>query len=176
VGGLIGIGLFYAIALFDPTNQGVNPFYLVLATGGAVIIAGVMGYFYFVIPLIMGLKIKDNPRYLVETSWRVNREDITIESEHFHSRFDWDTFKDYLETGEHFLLRFLDAPNQIQIVPKRAFAASEDETVFRDYLAEKLYPVDQAPREKSRVKRLAIGVVIIIVLLNVVCNIVLYLN
>jgi hypothetical protein len=85
-------------------------------------------------PMLLGRRVRRNERLRAEMFWQVNDEHILVKNKFAETKFDWGTFHKVLETKRYYLFIYSVNKRMFQIVPKRAFESSEQETAFRDLL------------------------------------------
>jgi hypothetical protein len=89
----------------------------------------------------MGNKVVKEERLSCETYWEIDEKKVSIKNKFGDKNFDWGTFKEVLETGEHFLITYSVNKNMFQIVPKRSFLSDQQQNQFRKILEEKICPI-----------------------------------
>ncbi len=79
-------------------------------------------------------RVSQHEQLRVETTWRVDDENIQFSSQYQDTRVTWQTFSRAIETKEYFLLTYAVRDQMYQFIPRRAFTSPEHEAQFRDML------------------------------------------
>lgn len=99
----------------------------------------IFGGLIFVVPSFqLGRRIQKNKRLTTETVWIVDDQTIVIKNAHSESKMDWGTFQRVIQLKDYYLLGYSTNKAMAQILPRRAFESSEQETAFRKLLEQKI--------------------------------------
>jgi len=119
-------------------------------------------------PILTGNKVEKNERLSSPVNYEINDEQILIKNKFIESKLDWDSFQRAIESKDHFLLVLAVNKNMFEIIPKRAFASSDDEQTFKKLLIAKNLKVENSPLDIK--KNPLIVVTLIVVLSLLVCS------
>ncbi len=89
-------------------------------------------------PLIVANRVEKDERLSSPVDFVVDEEQILFKNKFTETKLDWGSFQKVIESKSHFLLIYTVNKNMFQIIPKRAFASSEDEQSFRELLNTKI--------------------------------------
>ena len=111
-------------------------------------------------PLRLANKVEKDERLSSPVHYEVSDEQIIFGNQFAETKLDWGSFQKVVESRDHFLLLYTVNKNAFQIIPKRAFAAPEDEQAFRDLLKAKI-PDHQESKFNLRNPMVILGIVLI---------------
>ena len=116
--------------------------------------------FAFVInPMIVASKVEKDERLSSPVQYEVNDEQIMFKNQFTETKLDWGSFQKVIESKELFLLVHLTNKNMFQIIPKRAFASTNDEQAFKNLLNVK---IPKKPKSNFNIKSPAVIATIVI--------------
>jgi uncharacterized membrane protein YhaH (DUF805 family) len=99
--------------------------------------------FVFVInPLLIVRNLEKDERLSNLLQFEFNDEQILCKTKFIETKLDWGSFQKVVESSDYFLLVYSTNKNLFQYIPKRAFATTEKEQEFRNYLNIKI-PTNQ---------------------------------
>ena len=128
-----GICIFSAIlnGNYGSSSGWVFPFFLFLFLALFIVFTLVIN------PLRLANRVKKDPRLSSPVQYEVSEEQIIIKNQFSETKTDWGTFQRFVESKDVFLLIYTVNKNMFQLVPKRAFASSEEVDAFRKLLVAK---------------------------------------
>jgi hypothetical protein len=91
-----------------------------------------LAYSYFIRPMRILRQVQSHARFLSETTWSVDGENITITTLMGESRTTWAAYEQIRETKDYFLLPVAGYLQTAYIIPKRAFESEEQAQAFRE--------------------------------------------
>jgi hypothetical protein len=111
-------------------------------------------------PLTVANRVQKDERLNSPVHYEVSDAQIVFRNQFAETKLDWGSFQKVVESQDHFLLLYTVNKNAFQIIPKRAFAAPEDEQAFRDLLKAKI-PDHQKSQFSLRNPVVILGIVLI---------------
>jgi hypothetical protein len=88
-------------------------------------------------PLKIANRVEKDERLRSPIQYEVNTEQILFKNQFTETKTDWGSFQKYIETKDVFLLIYSAHKGMFQLIPKRAFASSDDEQTFKQLLISK---------------------------------------
>ena len=127
----VGFLLFsFAISLLAALNDAILPFiFLSIIT---VLIAFAWSIF-FALPR---QRFRNDPRFRDEFFLEFAEDGIRFKTPHLESKYDWSLYTGVIENERFYVLIY--GKDMITAIPKRAFNAPAQETLFRDMLRRKI--------------------------------------
>ncbi len=113
-------------------------------------------------PLQIANKVKKDERLHSPIQYEVSAEQILFKNQFTETKTDWGSFQKFIETKDVFLLVYSINKRMFQIIPKRAFASSDDEQTFKQLLISKNLKSQNSPFD---IKKKSLLIVVIITLL-----------
>jgi hypothetical protein len=136
-----------AFALRDARTLIALGGFVILNLGMAAIFSGPVRWIFAALALVfpfivfvmnpwqVARQVLKHERLRAETTWQVHEDGVTISTAFAENRMDWGTFQRVVETNAYFMLLYTVNRRAFQLLPKRAFAAPEQEQSFRELLA-----------------------------------------
>jgi hypothetical protein len=113
-------------------------------------------------PLKIANKVEKDERLRSPIQYEVSTEQILFKNQYTETKTDWGSFQKYIETENVFLLIYSAHKGMFQLIPKRAFASSEDEQAFKQLLISKNLKSKNSP---LNINKKTLLIIIIIALL-----------
>ncbi len=88
-------------------------------------------------PLKIANRVEKDERLRSPVQYEVSTEQILFKNQFTETKTDWGSYQKYIETEDVFLLIHSAHKGMFQLIPKRAFASSDDEQAFRQLLISK---------------------------------------
>ena len=118
-----------------------------------------LAYALVINPMTIASKVEKDERLSSPVQYEVNGEQIMFKNQFAETKMDWGSFQKVIESKELFLLVYSTNKNMFQIIPKRAFAATDGEQAFRNLLNNK---IPKNPKNNFNIKSPAFIVTIVI--------------
>lgn len=87
--------------------------------------------FLIITPIVIASAAAKSQALASEMRWDASGAGLQVAGTNTDTLLNWGLFKDVIETRSYFLLIFRDRRKLFQMIPKRAFASTEDESRFR---------------------------------------------
>lgn len=105
--------------------------WLFLLCAGAVLL-GMISAAWYIIPLIT---FRSEPKFRDEYLVQFSEEGITFKTANIDSKLEWNLYNSVIENNDVYVLMY--GKRVFSVIPKRAFADSNEETAFRELLKQK---------------------------------------
>jgi hypothetical protein len=124
-----------------------------------VFIASYLAFTLVINPMTAASKLEKNERLSSPVQYEVNDEQIMFKNQFAETKLDWGSFQKVIESKDIFLLVYTTNKNMFQIIPKRAFASTDDEQAFKNLLNTK---IPQNKKINFNIKNPAVIVTVVI--------------
>jgi hypothetical protein len=99
---------------------------------------GLVALFLIVTPIVMASQAMKNKVLTSELRWEASAAGLQVAGAGTDTLLNWGLFNLVIETKRYFLLVFRERRKLFQMIPKRAFASTEDEARFRGLAREEI--------------------------------------